>query len=384
MVQPGQLSFQTSIKVKLIAVGILMGSIPAILVAGVAWTASLHFASNPSNYSSSYSSSSIPIPVESSAIAATDAGMLQQVLIISLSLSLVGVAFASICIGIQFSRPVQRLVDAMSEIAGGKWDMRLPIRSNDELALLGQHFNTYSDLMQQAIAAAHLESNDAASKLSRLMSRISDVSDSTTTVSTNMQEIAAAVSQMNQTVQEIAKNAAMSSKVVTETSSITSESSNQIMQLTDAANEIGKSVEAIQEIAEQTNLLALNANIEAARAGASGKGFSVVADEVRELARQTAVVTENIRKRVLAIQVVAAQSVEGSKQIASSIYRVQEYAATIAASVEEQSVVTSSIAERVQATTKSSCDSAATVRVAVSTSQQVIDSIAKIDHLLSL
>ena len=126
------------------------------------------------------------------------------------------------------------------------------------------------------------------------------------------------------------------------------QSSNQsISDLGRAADEIGKVVDAIQDIAEQTNLLALNATIEAARAGEAGKGFAVVASEVKDLAKQTAEATEDIRMRVQGIQGSTGNAIGSIGQITSVIEQVSEVARGIAVSAEEQQMATAEISQSV-------------------------------------
>jgi len=115
-----------------------------------------------------------------------------------------------------------------------------------------------------------------------------------------------------------------------------------------SSQEIGDVVKAITSIAEQTNLLALNATIEAARAGEAGKGFAVVASEVQELAQETARATEDISKRVEAIQADTAGAVEAISQITSVIAEINDFQATIAAAVEEQTATTNEMSRSVQ------------------------------------
>ena len=100
-------------------------------------------------------------------------------------------------------------------------------------------------------------------------------------------------------------------------------------------------------IAEQTNLLALNATIEAARAGDAGKGFAVVAGEVKDLAQETAKATEDIARRIEAIQSDTGGAVEAIGRISSIIEQINDYSATIAAAVEEQTVTTSEMSRNV-------------------------------------
>jgi methyl-accepting chemotaxis protein len=110
--------------------------------------------------------------------------------------------------------------------------------------------------------------------------------------------------------------------------------------LGDSSQEIATVIKLINGIAEQTNLLALNATIEAARAGEAGKGFAVVASEVKELAQETARATEDISKRVEAIQADTAGAVDAISQISTVIGEINDFQATIAAAVEEQTATT--------------------------------------------
>ena len=111
--------------------------------------------------------------------------------------------------------------------------------------------------------------------------------------------------------------------------------------LGDSSAEIGNVIKVITSIAEQTNLLALNATIEAARAGEMGKGFAVVASEVKDLAQETARATEDISRRVQAIQADTGGAVTAIEEIAVVIQRISEFQTTIASAVEEQTATTS-------------------------------------------
>ena len=119
-------------------------------------------------------------------------------------------------------------------------------------------------------------------------------------------------------------------------------------QLSSGASRIGDVVKLIRAIAEQTNLLALNATIEAARAGEAGRGFAVVASEVKTLASQTAKATEEIAGQIGAIQGSTAEAVEAIRQISGVMGDISRFTSSIAASVEEQSASTQEIGRNVQ------------------------------------
>ena len=113
-------------------------------------------------------------------------------------------------------------------------------------------------------------------------------------------------------------------------------------------------LKVITSIAEQTNLLALNATIEAARAGEAGKGFAVVANEVKELAKETAKATEEIGKRIVAIQNDSQSAAAAIESIGTIISRINGIQATIANSVQEQTTVTDKISRMIQETAHNS------------------------------
>jgi methyl-accepting chemotaxis protein len=121
-----------------------------------------------------------------------------------------------------------------------------------------------------------------------------------------------------------------------------------INELSQAAARIGDVVKLITAIAEQTNLLALNATIEAARAGEAGRGFAVVASEVKALASQTAKATEEIGTQIAGMQQATQESVAAIKEIGTTIGRIAEIAGSVAAAVEEQGAATHEIAHNVQ------------------------------------
>ncbi len=114
-----------------------------------------------------------------------------------------------------------------------------------------------------------------------------------------------------------------------------------------SSDEIGKVIKVITSIAEQTNLLALNATIEAARAGEAGKGFAVVANEVKELAKETARATEEIGRKIEAIQADTGEAVTAIREINGIINQIGEIQTTIAGAVEEQTATTNEMSRNI-------------------------------------
>ncbi|MEN0064111.1 MAG: methyl-accepting chemotaxis protein [Myxococcota bacterium] len=160
-----------------------------------------------------------------------------------------------------------------------------------------------------------------------------------------VRSVAENAGQMTATVKEIARNATEAARIAGEGVEAASQTEATVAQLGESSEEIGNVIKVITSIAQQTNLLALNATIEAARAGESGKGFAVVANEVKELAKQTANATEDIGRRVVAIQEDTHRAVDAIERIDQLIRRISEYQTTIASAVEEQAITIDAIAK---------------------------------------
>ncbi|MBX9582817.1 MAG: methyl-accepting chemotaxis protein [Gemmataceae bacterium] len=180
-------------------------------------------------------------------------------------------------------------------------------------------------------------------------------------VSRNVTTVAAGAEEMGASIKEIAKNAHEAARVATAAVKVADRTNATVGKLGESSAEIGNVIKVITSIAQQTNLLALNATIEAARAGEAGKGFAVVANEVKELAKQTARATEDIGRKIEAIQADTKGAVGAIEQIGTIITQINDIQNTIASAVEEQTATTGEIGRNVAEAAKGSTEIARNV-----------------------
>lgn len=226
------------------------------------------------------------------------------------------------------------------------------IRRSHRIDDITRDFETVINEMVSSLASSSTELQEAADLLAGTAEAAgktsNEAANASEDVSSNVQSVASATEQMTASILEIGSKAHESSRIASNAVTQAQTTDENIAHLSQSAAHIGSVIKLIGNIAEQTNLLALNATIEAARAGEAGRGFSVVASEVKALASQTAKATEEISAQVAEMQAATEASVTTVRGIGATIDSISEISAAIAAAVEEQSASTREIARSVQ------------------------------------
>jgi methyl-accepting chemotaxis protein len=315
---------------------------------------------------------SLSVPAELSTRRKFLSGALIGSIILSIGIVLLIITFSR---GILI--PINRSALILKDVSEGEGDLtkRLEVLGSDEIGKMSIYFNQFIGKLQfiigavsqnaESVAAAATElsaiSTQIAAGSEELSTQISTVSSATNHATENVNSIsaaaeemsssshsvAAAIEQMSASLNDVARNCQKESQIAAEANQYAKKSSQVMDQLGTAAKSIGKVVVVISDIANQTNLLALNASIEAASAGDAGKGFSVVANEVKALSQKTARATMEIEKQIAEMQSNAESAILSIEAVSRIIEDVNAISQTIVSAVEEQSATVNEISRNI-------------------------------------
>ncbi|MBN1603561.1 MAG: methyl-accepting chemotaxis protein [Chitinispirillaceae bacterium] len=334
------------------------------------------------------------------------------IIVFSLILLLFGIVI-SLVISRSLVRPIQETSTIFKDISEGRGDLtkRLQIKSSDEIGDMARYFNSFIEKLQSTIGtitgnaetvassavelssvsaqiATHAKELDTqtltvASATEQSTTNFETISSSAEEISISVNSVSFAIEEMSTTLNEVSKNCQKELRIAEEAGGHALTSKNVIDRLSDTTKSIVKIVDLINDIADQTNLLALNATIEAASAGDAGKGFSVVANEVKELAKQTAHATDEIQKQIEGMQSSTESAQIAIEQVTRVIEEVNIISQSIVSTVEEQSVTINEIAKTINNVNNSTLEVARNVAESAKGLSEVSTTIGMVSNVVS-
>jgi len=220
------------------------------------------------------------------------------------------------------------------------------------IQVFDQHIGTVIDDVMNSLRTMGVVSAEMNDSTSQSMKRAGSVIQNSSEAASNISEVSSLADELASSITEISQQVNHSSRVSADGVQKAAFTQNSVKELSVAADKIGEATGLITSIAEQTNLLALNATIEAARAGEAGKGFAVVASEVKNLANQTGRATDEIQQYIDDIQSATQDTVQRIQDISNSVAEIDQINTSIASAVEEQTASTGNIAKNIDSSSQ--------------------------------